>query len=275
MRVEGTAAVVTGAGGGIGESIAATLHRAGARVAVVDIDRDAAQQVAESLDPHGRTAFAVQTDVSSYEDVASLADTVFDRFGSVEILCNNAGVTLRPFRALWDNSLDDISFVLGVNFWGVVHGLKAFVPRMLAQNRPTHVVNTSSGAAVRTIAGHSAYTASKMAVDGLSHVLRAETADKSMGVTILYPGPVRTRIGTSERLRPETERSETRSVEPFHSDFLDRGRVESQIEPGRVGIMVLDAIQNDEPFIFTHGAPADEIRARTEEMIAADRIGPW
>ncbi|NGP09463.1 SDR family NAD(P)-dependent oxidoreductase [Rhodococcus sp. 14C212] len=286
-EIKGRTAVVTGAGGGMGRSIALELAAEGANVAVVDIDKAAAEAVAAEIGAKGSRATAHAVDVSDLDAVWGLADEVYAEFGSVEILVNNAGVTLRPFRASWDTSYEDYEWVMKVNFWGVLNGHHVFVPRMRETPGEKHIVNTSSMASLISVAGHSAYSAAKSAVDGLSHAARGELATQGIGVSILHPGPVRTRIVTSERLRSEAERSEARGVKPW-SDYVQQpgnpiveGKAEEPvtdpdvaatpleyITPNATGRLVVDAIKANKPHILTHPAPVAELQARFDAVLA-------
>ncbi|MFC9555776.1 SDR family NAD(P)-dependent oxidoreductase [Rhodococcus sp. NPDC056960] len=288
--VKDMSAVVTGAGGGMGRSIALALADAGVNVVVADIDADAARIVGKEVAERGVKSIAVATDVSKFEQVQALAERAYSEFGSIEILCNNAGVTLRPFRASWDTSLEDYEWIMGINFKGVLHGHLAFVPRMRETPGKKHIVNTSSLATVVLASGHSAYNASKAAVDAFSITARKELAAQDIGVTLLHPGAVRTRIVTSERLRPVEEQSETRYVKPW-SDYNSPGgnpladkkpdQVEepvndpdttddvfTYITPKATGWLVLEAIRQNKQHIMTHPVPnqvqqgnADAIKA--------------
>ncbi|MFV2178570.1 SDR family NAD(P)-dependent oxidoreductase [Actinomadura sp. LOL_016] len=288
-NLSGRTAVVTGAGGGIGRSIALSLARAGVNVAISDIDEPAAQAVAAEATEIGVRSVGVRTDVSRLEDVERLAETAFGTFGAVDILVNNAGVTMRPFRASWDTDYRDFQWVMNVNFWGVLNGFHAFVPRMRATPGEKHIVSTSSASSLVITPGHSAYSASKAAGDALSMCVRAEfeLSGQPIGVSILFPGGVKTRISTSERLRPETEQSENRSTIPWSSYLPDpaqaaRGaedqetiasaqtrRTTDAIDPGEVGPMVVEGIRHNRPFILTHPAPADAIRDRADQLLNA------
>jgi NAD(P)-dependent dehydrogenase (short-subunit alcohol dehydrogenase family) len=286
--IAGCTAVVTGAGGGIGRAIALSLAENGANVVVSDIEADAAQAVAVEVESLGVRSLAVRADVSQLAEVEALAAAAYAKFGSVEVLVNNAGVTLRPFRASWDTSYEDFQWMMNVNFWGVLHGHHVFVPRMRQSPGEKHIVNTSSMASVLSIAGHSAYSAAKAAVDGLSNAAREELKTQDIGVSILHPGPVRTRIVTSERLRRSEDRSEARSIKPW-SDYAGAGNpvasnAASQrddvvdpdvasgafeyITPHRVGAMVVAGIRANAPHILTHPAPVEALRARTDALIA-------
>lgn len=296
-EVIGRNAVVTGAGTGMGRSIALALADAGVNVVVSDIEKDAAALVAEEIRSRADVqAMTVQADVSKLEDVVRLADLAYGTLGSVEILVNNAGVTLRPFRSTWDTSYEDFRWVMEVNFWGVLHGHHVFVPRMLAAGRHEgHIVNTSSIGSLMSVAGHSAYCASKSAVDGFSHSAREELKLFGIGVSLLHPGPVRTRITTSERLRPTKDRSENRPVKPWADyvrdvvnpvvdlpagtqpvgsdpDFTIDPMV--YITPNDVGRMVLDGILENKPHILTHPPLRDRLEARFAAVLAGEPRPP-
>jgi NAD(P)-dependent dehydrogenase (short-subunit alcohol dehydrogenase family) len=281
-EISGRTAVVTGAGGGIGRSIALALAAEGANVAVVDIEDSAAQTVAAEIRANGGKASGYAVDVSDLEAMRRLADAVYTEFGSVEILVNNAGVTLRPFRASWDTSYEDFQWVMNVNFWGVLNGHHVFVPRMREAPGEKHIVNTSSIATLMPVPGHSAYSASKCAVDGFSHAAREELKTQGIGVSILHPGGVRTRITTSERLRPDQEQSEARGVKPW-SDYAPvivtepteapadpdyASTATEYITPNAVGRMVVDGIKANKPHILTHPAPIEALRARLDATVA-------
>jgi NAD(P)-dependent dehydrogenase (short-subunit alcohol dehydrogenase family) len=286
--VRGSHAVVTGAGSGIGRGIALALAADGADVVVADVDAEAAERVAGEIRALGQLAIAVRTDVSRLTEVQALADVAYETLGSVEILVNNAGVALRPFRSSWDTSYEDFSWVIGVNLWGVLHGHQAFVPRMLETTGSRHIVNTSSMSNVIDAVGASAYAAAKGAVTSFSIAAAAELAPVGIGLTILLPGHVTTALATSERLRPESERSATRGVKPYRTPFstyLNAGDGDRDVpgappppsdvamfaplDPMDAGRMTVRAILDNQLFCFTHVPPADDMRARTEQMISS------
>lgn len=277
--LRGRGAVVTGGGGGIGRSIALALAGAEMDVVVADIELDAAQRVHDELRALGRRAIAVRTDVSQADEVEALADVAYADLGDIAVLVNNAGVTWRPYRASWDASVGDFEWIMGVNFWGAFHGHRAFVPRMAASPLPAHIVNTSSIATLKPTPGHAAYTASKAAIDGFSLATRAEyaAAGFSIGVTVLYPGPVRTGFPTSERLRPAADRADARAVVPWQT-YTDGEPMQAgaeapgAIDPEAVGPLVLDAIEHDRPYAVTHPLPPYVAeRARLLEEAARGR----
>lgn len=263
---ENAVSVVTGAGGGIGRAMALSLAGRGSRVVVADIEKDAAEAVAKEIQAAGGIAMAVATDVTVPESVEQLAQDTFQTFGRVNVLCNNAGVTMRPFRALWDGSPKDFQWMMDVNYFGVVNGLMAFLPHMLDQPGRRHIVNTSSMSTLDGVLGHSMYIASKSALNALTDSLRDELEDhaQDIGVTLFMPGVVATRITTSERLRPTEERSDSRHVKEYRrNDVLAR----TAIEPETVGDMVVHAIESNLAYCLTHEAPAERMYQRIDHVV--------
>lgn len=289
MRItKGMNAVVTGAAGGIGRSIAHALADRGVNVVVADVDQAGADAVADELGEKGVRSFGFALDVTALAQVEELAQVARANLGEVQVLVNNAGVTLRPFRASWDTSYEDYRWVMDVNFWGVLHGYRAFVPVMMQATGPKHIVNTSSMATIANSAGHSAYNVSKAAVDALSLTTRKEFAGRGIGVSILHPGAIRTRIVTSERLRAEPDRSTARRVKPWSDYVTDKvdpiadarpdelvvpdvdPDVPSQwsdyITPAATGWLVVRGIEMDLPHILTHPWPDAALRVRGDEL---------
>lgn len=279
--LKGRVAVVTGAGTGMGRSMALSLAAEGVDLVVSDIEGAAAEAVRDEAIALGRRAIAVATDVSDLGQVEALADAAYAEFGRVDILINNAGVTLRPFRAVWDTSYEDFQWVLGVNIWGVIHGIHVFVPRMRAQEGEKHIVNVSSMSTLAKVPGHSTYVLSKAAINGFSDVIREELLADGFGVTILYPGYVKTRIATSERLRPADQRSEGREVPSYDSyrkveegarsqgpvHIEDAGAMQVGIEADVVGPMLVKAIRENRPYCLTHPAPDVPMRAQFDALL--------
>ncbi|MFG2042992.1 SDR family NAD(P)-dependent oxidoreductase [Dactylosporangium sp. NPDC048998] len=266
--------VITGAGSGIGRSMALEFARQGARVLVADINGDAAQKVVDEIEAQGGTGRSRAVDVTDSDSVSALADEAFEYLGRVDVLCNNAGVTWRPFRAVWNATLADFRWMTEVNYFGVVHGVLAFLPRMRAQAGHKHIVNTSSLATLSTTPGHAPYTASKHAVDGLSDVLREELIDHGddFGVTVLYPGLITTNIGeTSKAVRrqqTDTDLSDAIAYEQIRSFDYPHNQPKP---PDNVGKQVIEAIRRNDPYCITHPAPADQLEERKNLWIRGYR----
>ena len=191
-RFDGKAVVITGAGSGIGRSSALLFARLGAKVHVVDLDAGAAEAVRSTIEVAGGRAAAHEVDVSDPAAVGALAARVFEDDGAVDVLHNNAGVG--HAGPVEETTLEDWQRVIGVNLMGVVHGVHFFVPRMLGQGRPAHVVNTASGAGLLAWAGMAPYCTSKFGVVGLSEALNAELAPRGIHVTAVCPGVINTPI---------------------------------------------------------------------------------
>ena len=247
-------AVITGAGSGIGEGLARRCASAGMKVVVADLERDQGERVAQLIAADGGEALAVPVDVSDRAAMESLARQAVERFGAVHLLCNNAGVmTVAPILETPD---EDWQWTLAVNLYGVIHGIRAFVPLMLSQGEEGHIVNTASMASVRMSGGSiGAYIASKFAVLGLTEQLERELAGTNVGVSVLLPGAVATRIFQAERNRPDALGG---------PGTLGQTPDRELMAPSRVAELVLDAVRANRFYIFTH----PEGRAAVEERVA-------
>jgi NAD(P)-dependent dehydrogenase (short-subunit alcohol dehydrogenase family) len=202
QELRGRVAVVTGAASGIGRALAKRLGAEGMRVVLADVETAALEGVSRELGASGVPCLAVRTDVASQDSVLALAERTHDAFGAAHVLCNNAGVFAGGLT--WEAPLSDFEWVLGVNTWGVLHGIRAFVPRMLASGEPGHVVNTASMASLTYGPTSSAYFMSKHATLALSESLYLELKMKGakIGVSAICPELVATKIGESDRNRP-------------------------------------------------------------------------
>ena len=212
----GQVAVVTGAGSGIGRSTALLLARLGARVHVADVDEQRAAAVAVEIEAAGGSATAHAVDVTDPAAVEALAGRVFEADGGVDVLHNNAGVG--HGGPVEQTSLEEWQRVLGVNLMGVVHGIHFFVPRMLAQGRPGHIVNTASMAGLVAVAEMAPYATSKHAVVGLSESLNAELASRGIHVTAICPGLINTPIIAAAHLGGELAANRER-IQRFYERF--------------------------------------------------------
>jgi NAD(P)-dependent dehydrogenase (short-subunit alcohol dehydrogenase family) len=251
-------AVVTGGGSGIGRALALALAREGARVVLADLDEAAMDDVAREARGHGVDVLAARTDVTDLAQVQALADRAWTAFGSVHVLCNNAGVA--AWGGLEKATHRDWQWVLGVNLWGVIHGVEAFVPRMIAGGQRGHIVNTASMAGLIASQGLGVYNTSKYAVVGLSETLAKDLKPYGIGVSVLCPMGVETRIRESERSRPSALRNEPGATEtPVEL-------IGPSLTPDTVADMVLDAIRAGELYIITHDEGLEPLRRRFERM---------
>lgn len=266
----GKVAVVTGAASGIGRGLAGRFARAGMRVALADVEREPLAIAERELASAGAEVIAVPTDVSSLASVEGLRDRVLERWGKVHVLCNNAGVS-GGGGPVWAATERDWQWVLGVNLMGVVHGLQAFVPSMIAHGEEGHVVNTSSVLGLSTGNG-SVYGVSKHAVtrltEGLYFDLRA--AGARLGVSVLCPGMIATRIIEADRNRPASLRDDG----PATPDALaaQRAAMNARFQaegmaPDEVGEIVFEAVREGRFYILTHPAIKERVRVRMEDIL--------
>jgi len=270
-NLEGKVAVVTGAASGIGRAMADRFAAEGMKVVVADIEESALQDAADHLRAVGGEVEAVTTDVSDLASVEALAQAATDRFGTFHVVCNNAGVGGHLGR-LWETPLQDYRWVINVNLWGVIHGIRTFVPRLVAQEEG-HVVNTASLAAWAARPALGPYAATKHAVLGLSEALRRELelADVNVGVSVLCPGLVNTRIMDSGRNWPATLGKEpsapTDPVSAAVVKVLTDGTTGGGVDPSVAADVVLEGILTNRFILTTH--PDDLAGAATMRLDAA------
>ena len=258
MDVRARGAVVTGGASGIGRAMALTLARDGARVVVADVDEGGMHEVVRQIVARGGEAVALRTDVSDRAQVEALAARAFEVFGGVHVLCNNAGVVTHG--GLQAATHRDWQWVLGVNLWGVIHGVEAFVPRMIAQKSGGHIVNTASMAGLIATRGLGVYNTSKYAVVGLSETLAKDLKPYRIGVSVLCPMGVETQIRAAARNRPESLRNAQEvAAEPV--ELIGR-----TLTPETVAEMVMAAIRDDRLYIITHDEGLPPLRRRFERM---------
>jgi NAD(P)-dependent dehydrogenase (short-subunit alcohol dehydrogenase family) len=244
----GRTAVITGAASGIGFALASRAASEGMNLVMADVEQGPLDSAATSLRGRGATVLPVVVDVRDEATVESLATRAYERFGAVHLLCNNAGV-YDPPRPTWEHTVNDWKWVLDVNLWGVVHGIRAFVPRMLASGEEGHVVNTASMAGLVTGGiGTAVYDASKHAVLSLSESLYKDLATVSTKVTasVLCPGSVTTNIFAADRNRPPELTDDAAAG-------LDRGRPtfpENSFPPQRMAEQVFEAVRENRFYIL-------------------------
>ncbi len=275
---EGRVAVVTGAASGIGRAFAERFGREGMKVVLADVERDALDAAVRELRTQELDVLGVVTDVSSPASVEGLAKQTLDAYGGVHLLCNNAGVLGDPDppdgppTRLWEHSLKEWQWMFGVNVWGVVHGIHTFLPIMLAQDEPGHVVNTASVAGLTSGSRLGIYGATKHAVVRISEALYAQLTEigAKVGASVLCPGGVETRIQLASRNRPDELRDEAPRLTPEQIAARERERtarrVYPQMAPAEVAERVLRAVQEEQFYILTHDQHDDQIRERMEDI---------
>jgi NAD(P)-dependent dehydrogenase (short-subunit alcohol dehydrogenase family) len=262
-EVVGKTAFVTGGASGLGLALGRKFAEAGMNVMLADIEADALAAAVEGLQGFG--VRGVACDVTDPLSVEQAAERSFEEFGNVHVVCNNAGVA--GGGGIEDISLDTWRWVLDVNLMGVLHGIRAFLPHMRAHAEGGHFVNTASWAGMQAGLGFSPYATSKFAVVGLSEGLAMEVRPLGIGVTVVCPGFVRTRIGESGRNRPQRY-GPARTPDPTSpagmlvAEIAERLR--SGLDPSDVAAQVLAAIRDDELYVFTH----PEMRPEFEERLA-------
>ena len=268
-------AVVTGAGSGMGKAFAKRFAAEGMKVVVADVERDALATTVKELRASGAETLGVLTDVSSASAVRYLADAATEEFGDVHLLCNNAGVEGYLDGAVWEATDKDWNWTVGVNFWSVVHGIQAFVPRMLAHGRPAHVVNTVSMTAV--VAPGNLYGITKHAVMALTEVLAADLRQREarIGVTALCPGTIATNLFHGSRNRPAHLRNakeppgaqEGRALRERMHALLAAG-----MSPAEVADKLMHAIRSNSLYLLTDHT-WDELIVERHRAILAGAVG--
>jgi NAD(P)-dependent dehydrogenase (short-subunit alcohol dehydrogenase family) len=239
-RIEERVAVVTGAASGIGLAIAQALAGEGARMLMADIDAVTLDAAAATVRAAGAEVASIQLDVRDPAAVERAGYEAMDRFGGLHIAVNNAGIV--NGGTSWELPLDAWHAVIDVNLWGVIHGIRGFIPRILETGTEGHVVNVASMASVTALVGIGPYTVAKHGVLGLSDVVRAELRASGfpVGVSVVFPGRIRS------------------GMNPIGT-----------VEPSTVALNVLDAVRRDRPYVFTDDHAASDVRDRLESIIAA------
>jgi NAD(P)-dependent dehydrogenase (short-subunit alcohol dehydrogenase family)/GNAT superfamily N-acetyltransferase len=274
----GKVAVVTGAASGIGFAMAERFAAEGMKVVLADVEGDALARAEAELRGRGATVLAVRTDVRQASEVDALAEKTLAAFDEVHVVCNNAGVYITKFT--WEHTLADWEWVLGVNLWGVIHGVRTFVPIMLRQGTEGHIVNTASEAGLTSGAILGSYCVSKFGVVALSESLAEELArlGAPIKVSVLCPNMVRTNLMTSARNRPRalTNPEEASPVRPEVQrvdESLRRGFEDTGILPAQVADRVVAAIRADTFYILTHPVTKEEVRVRMENILEGRNPG--
>ncbi len=263
-------AVITGAASGIGRALAERCAHEKMRVVLADIEEHALARTRQELQNRGATVLAVQTDVSKESDVQVLADKTQNAFGGVHLLFNNAGVGAGS--TIWESTGADWEWVIRVNLWGVIHGIRMFVPRMLAQNDEGHIVNTASISGLLPYHPSAPYQVTKHAVVGLSEHLYHSLAQQQarIHVSVACPGWVKTNIMDSDRNRPpELQNDADESITPQQAAVEEQMRQAAQagISPAQVADAVFQAIRDERFYVLTHPELTRFVSYRMEDIV--------
>jgi len=261
-------AVITGGASGIGFALAERFTAEGMKLVIGDVEDKALAEAADRLGSSGAEVVAVHCDVSRPEEVERLATSTMDAFGAVHVVCNNAGVHDASDTSVWEASLADWRWVVGVNFWGVLHGIRTFVPLLLRQEEG-YVVNTASAAGL--LPAHlGSYSVTKHAVVALSEALRMQLAaiGAQVGVSVLCPGLVATRIFEAERNRPGGARSGGAAANPATRQVTDdlRRRMATAPAPSEIAACVVEALHDERLYVLPHPSILEGVRRRMGDI---------
>jgi NAD(P)-dependent dehydrogenase (short-subunit alcohol dehydrogenase family) len=278
-HLDGKVAVVTGGGGGLGRAMGERFALEGMRVVLADVQPAVLERTVTELRDRGLEVTGVVTDVGSWPDVEALRDAAQDAYGKVHVLCNNAGIGVGAEGRLWEHELNDWRWAIGVNLYGVIHGINAFVPGMIEHGEPGHVVNTSSpNGGVTPLLGTPEYSVTKGAVVTLTEVLAAQLEDcgSVIGASLLFPGPhmLRTGLFDAWRTRPaELAKEKPRTRDPVtleeYEQLMRQAGVEVEYTPvEEVAGRVVDAICAGDFWIFAPSESSDaQIRAKADSLL--------
>ena len=269
QNFRGRTAVITGGASGIGRAMADRFAKEGMNIVLADIEVGTLERAVEELRAAGVTALGVPTDVGHFEQIEELARRSFEAFGSVHILCNNAGVASDGAPS-WAQSANDWQWVMNVNLWSVVHGIRAFVPRMIEQNDEGHVVNTASLAGLFAMPMAAPYHVTKFGVVALTESLFYEfaTVKSQLGASVVCPAWVKTRILESGRNRPEELKNSGAQAPDSGLMKAFRKRIEEQgLTPSYIAERVFTAVRDKQLYVFTHPEFKDAVRWRMENIL--------
>jgi NAD(P)-dependent dehydrogenase (short-subunit alcohol dehydrogenase family) len=261
-------AVITGAASGIGRALADRCVQEGMKAVLADVELESLTKTEAIMKASGATVLAVRTDVSQAREVEALAQKTLAAFGAVHLLFNNAGVAMEA--AIWESTIAEWEWVMGVNLWSVIHGMRVFVPLMLAQDTECHIVNTASMAGLISGPGLGVYKVTKHGVVTLSETLYHELAERGakVKVSVLCPGIVNTRIMESARNRPGRLPT-SEALGPASEARWEglRHLVPAGMPPVQVADAVFEALRKDQFYIFTHPEGKVAVRTRMEDIL--------
>jgi len=266
-ELKGKVAAVTGAASGLGRSMALAFAAEGMDLALADVDEVNLSSVQDEVLAKGVRAITLKVDVSNAQQLEVFRDQTLTRLGGVHVVCNNAGVS--PLGPVWENTPADWQWILGVNLWGVIHGVRAFTPHLIKQDEG-HIVNTASVAGLISPPGSGAYNVTKHGVVALSESLYHDLRERNskVGVSVLCPAYVPTGIVDSERNRPKDLPTSTKSEATLAREAMLRKAVASgKISADQVAQAVLAAIRDERFYILTHPRIKGAIQARMEDVL--------
>jgi NADP-dependent 3-hydroxy acid dehydrogenase YdfG len=261
--------VITGAASGIGFALSEAVVRRGMSLVMADVEQGALDAARERLESQGAKVLAVRTDVTQLDQLEALADRAYVEYGDVGLLCNNAGVSVPLTKRVWELSHGDWEWVIGVNQWGVINGLSAFVPRMLEQSRPSHVLNTCSAAGLIAGPGLAVYKASKHAALSISETLYHDlaAAQAAIGVSVFCPDVVATGLRDSGRNRPE----HLQDAVPVADQAKHAAKLWAAspgLEPSKAAEIALKGVEEGRFYLFTNDWVLGAARERFEDIEA-------
>ena len=266
-ELKGKVAAVTGAASGLGRSMALAFAAEGMDLALADVDEVNLSSVQDEVLAKGVRAITIKVDVSNAQQLEIFRDQTLTRLGGVHVVCNNAGVS--PLGAVWENTPADWQWILGVNLWGVIHGVRAFTPHLIKQDEG-HIVNTASVAGLISPPGSGAYNVTKHGVVALSESLYHDLRERNskVGVSVLCPAYVPTGIVDSERNRPKDLPASTKSEATLAREAMLRKAVTSgKVSADQVAQAVIAAIRDERFYILTHPRIKGAIQARMEDVL--------
>jgi NAD(P)-dependent dehydrogenase (short-subunit alcohol dehydrogenase family) len=261
-ELKGKVAAVTGAASGLGRAMALAFADEGMHLALADVDAQGLDKTRDEVASRNVKCFSVRVDVSKAAEVEAFAERTASELKGIHLVCNNAGVALSG--AVWENSEAEWQWILGVNLWGVVHGVRAFAPRLIAQNQG-HIVNTASVAGLISPSGMGAYCVSKHAVVTLSESLHQDLRERgsAVGVSVLCPAYVPTRIAETQPPQPVVKSKERLAKEAMLKKAVSSGKLSAD----DVAHAVVSAVKQNRFYILTHPAIKGAIRARMEDVL--------
>jgi NAD(P)-dependent dehydrogenase (short-subunit alcohol dehydrogenase family) len=267
--LEGKTAFITGAASGIGLALAERCAAARMNVVLADIEEQALEAAVARVEAHQVQALGVAVNTMLESSVKAAAERAIDRFGRVHVLCNNAGVASAAGfgKAVWEVADQDWNWVMGVNFYGVLYGIRAFVPHMLAHGEPSHIVNTASLAAL--LPGGGTYGVSKHAVLALTEGLARDLRERGANIqaSVLCPGMVDTNIHQAERNRPDDMATDAPPAGSAGTELMQAMLAQGKT-PAEIADAVIDAVTENRFYILPHPAWDEFVRNRTEQILA-------